>query len=490
MKLVHQINLAFGLMMLVVMSAAAVIIHYVLLDHLIGVQQKDMKSISESISATYPLSSVMQTVEAGQAYPPESGSLQPVQGTVPQMVVGSYAGIQAIVSDSSGQIVSVNKAEPGEPVAFGRGELIALEKATAMDSIAVREAAAIQGAAATYVWPPMFAAKTWNGTVDGYIVDVRPLPEGTLTLLSPISKIREVERAMMVRLLPVFGGGVILVLLLSLLITRKLIKPLLRLKEELEKVKERRFAEVREVRAKGEIGAVARTVHDMAAELHRNAEAQRQFFQNASHELKTPLMSISGYAEGIRDGVFEGEGVRRGLDIIMSESARLKKLVSEMTLLAKLDSEEDIYHYSSVSLMELLSETMERLDPVLTGKGIVARIECGSQEEARVHADRDKLLQALLNVVSNAARYARSRITVRLAAQDGRAVIRVEDDGAGISEELLPHLFHRFVKGKDGESGLGLAISRAIVERCGGKIAADNRPEGGAVVSLELPAAA
>jgi len=262
------------------------------------------------------------------------------------------------------------------------------------------------------------------------------------------------------------------------------------LQEELIKVKERRFSEVRFVRAGGEIGSVAESVYDMAGELDRFNHVQKQFFQNASHELKTPLMSIAGYAEGIRDGVFEGERIRKGLDIIISESGRLKKLVTEMTLLAKLDSEEDVFRKNAVSLKELVTEASERMNPLLVKKGIRLQIDYTPPSGPfGVVADRDKLLQALLNIMSNAARYAVEQMNVSAKVVEGRIEMTISDDGPGIPDELLPFLFHRFVKGKDGESGLGLAISRAIVERCGGIIAAGNRQEGGAVISMSFPAA-
>lgn len=96
-------------------------------------------------------------------------------------------------------------------------------------------------------------------------------------------------------------------------------------------------------------------------------------------------------------------------------------------------------------------------------------------------------MQALLNVVSNATRYADQHIYIHASVKDGQALLSVSDDGPGISEDLLPYLFHRFVKGKDGESGLGLAISRAIVERSGGLISAGNRKDGGAVITMGFP---
>ncbi len=275
--------------------------------------------------------------------------------------------------------------------------------------------------------------------------------------------------------------------LLSLFITKRLIKPLMELRAELRKVKERRFSEVQLVKSGGELGTVAQTVHEMAGELNRFNQVQKHFFQNASHELKTPLMSISGYAEGIRDGVFEGEQVDKGLNIIMSESTRLKKLVTEMTLLAKLDSEENIFQRSEIRVHELLTEAIERINPLVVQKGLEVELNCRDEEQLVLYADRDKLLQALLNVAANATRYAVRKITIGVSLQRGQIEITVADDGPGISESLLPYLFHRFVKGKDGESGLGLAISRAIVERCGGSISAGNREEGGAELRLNFP---
>ncbi|MDR0267336.1 HAMP domain-containing sensor histidine kinase, partial [Paenibacillus sp.] len=329
--------------------------------------------------------------------------------------------------------------------------------------------------------------KIRDGYDKNYITVDNLTPQGKLTLYTPISKVRTIEQALLKRLLIIFSAAGLAMFLFSLFFTQKLIKPLIRLRNELNKVKERRFADVTFIKAGGEIGSVAKSVFDMARELNRFNHVQKQFFQNASHELKTPLMSISGYAEGIRDGVFEGENVRKGLDVIMSESARLKKLVTEMTLLAKLDSEEDVFKSEEVCLQDLLTETVERLNPLLVKKGITLHAEYEDLQTITLHADRDKLLQAMLNVVSNAVRYARHHIYIHAEIRGGQVVIRISDDGPGIPEDLLPYLFHRFVKGKDGESGLGLAISRAIVERCGGLIQAGNGSGGGAIISLQFP---
>lgn len=446
MKLVHQINLAFALSLILVLSVTAVVIHYVLLDHFIGTQRKDMQSIGAELSAK------LETA-AAQSLPIDSTPI-----AVSGYAASRIADVEVIIQDAQGNVVAPMSAAHSYPY-------------TEIARITPEDTATFQ-----------IAAKS-----DMYLTEVTAVPQGTVTLITPVSKIKAIEQALLGRLMLVFGVGAVIMVILSLFITKRLIKPLMHLREELKKVKERQFSEVRRVSASGEIGAVAESVYEMAGELERYNHVQKQFFQNASHELKSPLMSISGYAEGIRDGVFEGEEIRKGLDIIMSESSRMKNIVTEMTLLAKLDSEDDIFKATAVNLKELVEETIERVNPVLVKKGLFVHPSYGDNESLMVYADRDKLLQALLNIVSNGARHASKHIYIQAGIQNGRVLLTVSDDGEGISEELLPYLFHRFVKGKNGESGLGLAIARAIVERCGGLITAGNRKEGGAVISLGFP---
>ncbi|WP_339292247.1 HAMP domain-containing sensor histidine kinase [Paenibacillus sp. FSL W8-0187] len=446
MKLVHQINLAFALSLILVLSVTAVVIHYVLMDHFIGTQRKDMQTIGAELTAK------LETA-AAQSIPIESAPL-----AVSGLTSAQVAEVGVIIQDNEGNVVSSSPVTPS---------------AQFMVSQAIR--------------PDYVASYSSAAGSSQFLTEVTAVPQGTMTLITPISKIKAIEQALLGRLMLVFGVGAVIMVILSLFITKRLIKPLMHLREELKKVKERQFSEVRRVSASGEIGAVAESVYEMAGELERYNHVQKQFFQNASHELKSPLMSISGYAEGIRDGVFEGEEIRKGLDIIMSESSRMKNIVTEMTLLAKLDSEDDIFKATAVNLKELVEETIERVNPVLVKKGLFVHPSYGDNESLMVYADRDKLLQALLNIVSNGARHASKHIYIQAGIQNGRVLLTVSDDGEGISEELLPYLFHRFVKGKNGESGLGLAIARAIVERCGGLITAGNRKEGGAVISLGFP---
>lgn len=458
MRLIHQINLAFGILLALVFSVIAIIIHNVLLDHFMGTQQQELHNLSASISQS------MST-------PSDNSNMVNLATAIKISAIPADSSIQALVTDKQFQPI------PLDSIPMTKQTIAPLTKFMTIEP--------------TFISMPTSQSmqKIVDGSDDRFITSTTAMEDGYLTLLSPVNKIKEIEQKLFSQLLIVLCIGFTLVFLLSLIITKRLIHPLMELREELKKVKNRQFAEVQLVKAGGEIGAVAETVYELAGELDRYNRVQKQFFQNASHELKSPLMSISGYAEGIRDGVFEGDSMRKGLEIIMSESHRVKKLVTEMTLLAKLDSEEDIFHFDKVPVQEILLETQERVNPILVKKNLKLHVHVHTQgsDSLFIRADRDKLLQALLNVVTNATRYATAHIHVHVRKERGRLLITVQDDGSGIPEQLLPTLFHRFVKGKGGESGLGLAIARAIVERCGGSISASNHKNGGAELDFNFP---
>ncbi|RKN80724.1 sensor histidine kinase [Paenibacillus ginsengarvi] len=467
MKLFVQINVAFGVLLVFILSAIAVLFHFVLLDHFITVQKNDMQQASATISTHMQADSVAMSGVTGAASVANVTSVttQPSAAAVAISPITAtltpVLGFDAVITDNDSNIVY--STLPASTLH------ITAQKLDNVSGVQIVQ----------------------EGKDERFLVASKTIDAGMLTLFTPMSKIQAIEKSLLGRLLVVLCIGGALVFLLSLVITRKLIKPLMQLQGELRKVENRRFSEVKRIRAGGEIGVVAETVYDMAEELEKYNRIQKQFIQNASHELKTPLMSIAGYAEGIRDGIFEGEDVRKGLDVIISESGRLKNIVTEMTLLAKLDGEEHIFRMDAVPIAEMITETIERINPLLVRNGLAVEVDYSDEAARRtvIRADRDKLLQALLNVVSNATRYARKEIRIRISRGKKQIDISITDDGDGIPSSLLPHLFHRFVKGKDGETGLGLAISRAIVERCGGCIAARNHETGGADVSMRFPAA-
>lgn len=329
----------------------------------------------------------------------------------------------------------------------------------------------------------------WIVGSDDYVVVNLPFKNDEkqrLILASPVRGLKDTRMEMTNNILLIVLIGAVSTILLSFFITRSMVQPLHKLTREIKKVQARRFSEVQLIPARGEIAEVSNSVYSMAQELDRFHEIQRQFLQNASHELKTPLMSIQGYAEGIRDGVFVDDAAEKGFDVIVEETNRLKHIVTEIILLAKLEGEENLFDPSWHSATDLVTRTIERLHPLQLQHNVTITVRPTKTNDV-VYVDEGKFLQALLNIIGNALRHAKDQITIEIKSGKRQLQIEVQDDGEGISEELLPHLFHRFVKGKNGDVGLGLAISRAIIERSHGCLQAENGPLHGAIFRITLP---
>lgn len=288
--------------------------------------------------------------------------------------------------------------------------------------------------------------------------------------------------------------GLFAVLFISLLFTgmvavvcgvffsRSIARPIIQLKKRTERLSKRDFDSTVEIYTGDELEELAFTVNRMARELKEYDSVQKKFLQNASHELKTPLMSIQGYAEGMKDGMFEDN--THALDIIIEESARLKKIVDEVIYLSKLETAEGLYHMQEGSLLEMLDKSIEKIESLAMKNGI--RILRRYDTDVILRMDGDKLIQACINVLGNCTRYARSEITVQTRRRGKWVEILISDDGEGFAREDMEHIFERFYKGKKGNTGLGLAIARVIIEKHGGTIMACNREHGGAEFSIAL----
>jgi two-component system OmpR family sensor kinase len=254
-----------------------------------------------------------------------------------------------------------------------------------------------------------------------------------------------------------------------------------------------------------EIAAVASAFNAMAADLAARAEAlaasdrvRRQLLADVSHELTTPVTAMRGYIEtlSMRELTLDDATRARYLGVIGDETSRLERLIGDLLELARLEGGGGTLRIEEVAVSELFDRVVARHEHACTSGGVTMRtaVEPGA---GLVAADRDRLEQALQNLAANAIRYAPRGSVVRLAARpaaDGVA-LSVEDEGAGIADEHLPHIFDRFYKAdaarvadttRSGGSGLGLSIVKAIVERHGGRISVVSRP-GRTVFEIVLP---
>ena len=218
-------------------------------------------------------------------------------------------------------------------------------------------------------------------------------------------------------------------------------------------------------------------------DIEKEAERQQTFFQNASHELKTPLMAIQGYAEGIQAGVMDAGSAA---EVILEESDRMTELVDELLDISKIDMGQQQLNLSMVDVRELLYDSIRAVEPTAAAGGIDI-VPDFPEEPVMVSCDDTRLRRAVTNILSNGVRYARSELRLTCRPDKRNVIIRIQDDGDGIVEEDLPHIFDRFYMGRSGKSGIGLALTKEIVHLHKGTIRAYNG-DSGAVFEITLPA--
>jgi signal transduction histidine kinase len=223
-----------------------------------------------------------------------------------------------------------------------------------------------------------------------------------------------------------------------------------------------------------ELASLATSVNQMAASLARAQGTQRQFLMSVSHDLRTPLTSIRGFAEALYDGATTDVHYASG--IIVSEAGRLERLVTDLLELAKLEAGAFSLHCRALDLSEVVSDTAQAFAPAASALGLAVQISTAPPGAVNCDADRDRLGQVVANLVENALKYAASNVAVSTGVSPRGPWVAVEDDGPGIPERDLPRVFERLYQSRSSEgrklgSGLGLAIVDELVVAMGGQVA-------------------
>jgi two-component system sensor histidine kinase BaeS len=243
-----------------------------------------------------------------------------------------------------------------------------------------------------------------------------------------------------------------------------------------------------------EVAAVGTALNELARSLAHSEARQREFLLSVSHDLRTPLTAVTGYAESLADGVIPADGVADIGRIVGAEAARLDRLVSDLLDLARLDAHEVSLTLVPVDLAGLLASAEPVWRRRCEAVGVVFGLEPPSAPLV-VTADPDRLRQAVDGLVDNALRAtpAGQPLIVGARPERGYAVLEVRDGGPGLAPEDFPVAFERSVlheryRGvREVGTGLGLAIVARIVARHGGTVAARPAPEGGACFAITLP---
>jgi two-component system sensor histidine kinase BaeS len=242
--------------------------------------------------------------------------------------------------------------------------------------------------------------------------------------------------------------------------------------------------------SKDELSSLIASINTMAEVLERSKGVERQFLLSVSHDLRTPLTSIRGYAEAIVDGALPDAA--EGGTVILSEARRLERLVGDLLDLAKLESRSFALTLGPVDLVDVAAGTVDGFRPETAEAGVTMQLVT-HQEPVVVNGDADRLAQIAANLVQNALKFAQREIRVSVDASGGWARLAVSDDGPGIASEDLPHVFERLYvsrhrpRRQEVGSGLGLAIVRELVTAMGGTVEASGADSGGACLSVLLP---
>ncbi|MFH1086756.1 MAG: ATP-binding protein [Chloroflexota bacterium] len=289
------------------------------------------------------------------------------------------------------------------------------------------------------------------------------------------------------------GGAIAAALLVGVLLSHSLTRPLRDLTAATEAVSRGELDQRIEVRSRDELGELAQSFNRMSARLAQAQALRRQMTADIAHELRTPLSLILGHAEAVADGVLAP--THETLGIIYDEAQRLVRLVDDLRTLSLSDAGELSLYREPSAPRQLLASAAAAHQPMAEDQGVRLGV-VADEELPTVDVDPDRIAQVLDNLLTNALRYTPQGGEIILSAQahaDGVA-LAVRDSGPGFAEADLPHLFERFFRSdasrqREGGSGLGMAIARSMVELHGGRIWAENAPGGGARVVFSVPAA-
>lgn len=292
-------------------------------------------------------------------------------------------------------------------------------------------------------------------------------------------------------LLWAFGLALVLALVLSFLLTRKVLRPLSQMAAISGQFAEGNFKARVAVASRDEVGRLGSAFNHMADSLAKLEQLRKNMVADVAHELRTPLTNLRGYLEGLNDQVVPAS--KETFDMLLQEILRLVRLVEDLQQLAKADAAKVVLDRRPLSLHELIGQVLALYHPNLTAKEITVNTRFAPATD-RITADRDKLMHAVRNLIENAWQYTPPQGTVTISLTTANQNIRVEfaNSGPGIAREDLPYVFERFFRAdrsrsrQGGGAGIGLAIVKELIESHHGSVGAESQ-EGITRIWFELP---
>jgi two-component system sensor histidine kinase BaeS len=287
-------------------------------------------------------------------------------------------------------------------------------------------------------------------------------------------------------------GASVVALLLGILLSRTLTRPIRELTEATHAVTEGKLGEQVSVRSQDEMGELAASFNKMSADLARSTDARKQMTADIAHELRTPLSLILGHAEAVHDGVLPPS--KENFEIIREEALRLEHLVDDLRVLSLADTGELSLNLQEVSAQKLLSDIQATYFHIASQKDVKIQLDVTS-DIPMLNIDPGRMTQVLANIFDNALRHTPNGGQITLSAHKVQEDLElsIQDSGPGIAVEDVNRIFRRFYRTDssrhrdDGGSGLGLAIAKSIVEMQKGRIWAESQPGQGFKIVMRFP---
>lgn len=334
----------------------------------------------------------------------------------------------------------------------------------------------------------VYEIKIWNKSFLAYNELVQVSLDGndyTLLATTLISNgnVNKIVNKIVYVLIIAIAGISILIVLISRYSERMITRPINVLVKITEKIALKHFEEKADLHTGDEFEILAVAINNMAESLKKQDIEQKRFYENISHEIKTPLTVISGYAQGVKTNIIEDTD--KALDIITNECDRLKRQLENVIYLSKLDTIKDYFKLEKVSINEIISNALNKLYSIIIINDI--DIIFDPVEDFQLYVDEEKVTRAFINILSNCTKYTKDTIYINVDNLEGGVIVRIADNGKGFSEFLLENPFSRTMIGEKEGSGIGLSIIRKVVDGHNGKITLANKKKGGAIYTIEFP---
>ena len=304
---------------------------------------------------------------------------------------------------------------------------------------------------------------------------------GASVALRPLPKIQQFQNRILTVTVLAQIIAWILAFLVSLTLTRQILKPVKKMRTAAKSISSGNFNERIPITSNDEIGQLSEAFNSMTQSLDELENMRSSFISDVSHELRTPMTIISGFVEGILDGTIPEDERGKYLEIVLEETKRLSRLVNDLLEASRLEQGKIKIVKTSVDVNRLATECIITCEQRLTEKRINVNLEL-DEEVCFALADKDAIKRVMLNLIDNAIKFTPEGGTIDISTEKsgGKVSVSVKNSGEGISKEELRHIWERFYKSDKSRSqdkrgvGLGLHIVKTIISQHGGEISAES----------------